>query len=187
MIGAPSVSGVTYTRWGNSSCSNSTGAQLVYAGRAGGSLWSQSGGGAEKLCLPNNPDYLPGTAGLDVSTSINGAEYEFGNGPIRSVWQNNVPCAVCYVPTRATAIMVPAKTLCPPSWTREYYGYLTSEHGNHPGRSSFNCIDANPEVIPGTSANINGALFYYIISTCNGLACPPYENNRGLSCAVCTK
>ena len=56
-IGIPGDSGVTYTRWGNSSCPSSTGAQLVYAGRAGGSHYTHTGGGAEKLCLPNDPDY----------------------------------------------------------------------------------------------------------------------------------
>ena len=118
-----STSGVTYTRWGNSSCPRSTGAQLVYAGRAGGTLYTSQGGGAEKLCLPNDPDYLPRTTGFRVNSHIHGVEYEFFSGPNTNVYQHNVPCAVCHVPTRATAIMVPAKTLCPSSWTREYYGY----------------------------------------------------------------
>ena len=122
-----------------------------------------------------------------MSNHIYGAEYEFSGGPNGNVHDHNVPCAVCYVPTRATAIMVPAKSLCPPSWTREYYGYLTTEADGH-RRSSFNCIDVNPEVIPDTSADTNGALFYYTSSVCGyGLDCPPYENNRILSCALCTK
>ena len=185
-IGTSGVSGVTYTRWGNSSCPSSTGAQLVYARRAGGTFYQRTGGGAEKLCLPNDPDYLPGTTGVSVTTNIYGAEYEFSGGPIRNSLNHNVPCAVCYVPTRVTAIMVPTKSLCPPSWTREYYSYLTTEHFTH-HRSSFNCIDVNPEIIPGTSANTDGALFYYVESTCTGLACPPYQSGRVLSCAVCTK
>ena len=176
---------MTYTRWGSSSCLSSTGAQLVYAGRAGGTLHSSSGGGTERLCLPNDPDYLPGTTGLNVGSYIYGAEYEF-NGP-SNVREHNPPCAVCHVPTRASAIMVPAKSLCPPSWTREYYGYLTAADDGHAGRSTFTCIDISLEVVPGTSANTNGALLYNTGSTCTGLACPPYVNNRALSCAVCTK
>lgn len=178
---------MTYTRWGNSTCPNSTGAQLVYAGKAGGMYYFTSGGGADRLCLPNDPDYLPGTAGITVHTRIHGAEYHFESGPNTNVNDHNVPCAVCYVPTRATTITVPAKTLCPPSWTREYYGYLTADnHSNH--RSSFNCVDVSPEVIPGTGGNTDGTLFYYIASGCgHGLACPPYEDFRTLSCAVCTK
>ena len=37
--------GVVYVRWGHDSCSDG-GAQLVYAGRAGGSKWDHKGGGA---------------------------------------------------------------------------------------------------------------------------------------------
>ena len=180
---------MTYTRWGNSSCPSSTGAQLVYAGRAGGTLYTDRGGAAEKLCLPNNPDYLPGTDTFTSSEShIYGAEYQNNFPNNANVHDHDVPCAVCHVPTRATVIMVPAKSLCPSSWTREYYGYLTTERDTHQ-RSSFNCVDINLEVIPGSSADTNGALFYYVgvNSGCTTLDCPPYEINRILSCAVCTK
>ena len=57
-------------------------------------------------------------------------------------------------PARATMIMVPAITQCPSSWTREYYGYLMTEcgaTGHH--RSSFDCVDVNPDVVPGGIGN----------------------------------
>ena len=186
-----SSSGVTFTRWGKVSCPNATGAQLVYTGRAGGTFYSHQGGAAEKVCMPEDPDYTNQTAGLpsyNKHSQMQGAEYQFNAGPNTNVYQHNVPCAVCYVPTRAATIMVPAKTVCPSSWTREYYGYLTSEGEttNH-YRSTYNCVDVNPDIIADSAFNSNGALFYYVQSTCNGFACPPYENNRILSCAVCTK
>ena len=183
------VSGVTYTRWGKSSCPSLTRAQLVYAGRAGGTSYASQGGAAEKICLPNDPDYISGTSqGASFPSVVEGAEYQMRSGPIaiQNVQDYNVPCAVCYVPTRATTIMVPAKTVCPSSWTREYYGYLTTEHDSH-GRSSYTCLDISPEVVPGSSSNLDGALFYYTVTNCNGLSCPPFVNNRTLSCAVCTK
>ena len=71
---------------------------------------------------------------------VKGAEYEFFNGPLASLTDHNVPCAVCDVPSRARALMVPAKTTCPLSWTREYYGYLTTELDTH-HRSSFTCLE----------------------------------------------
>ena len=46
------LSGVTYTRWGKSSCPTSAGAQLVYAGRTGGTNYATQRGAAEKICLP---------------------------------------------------------------------------------------------------------------------------------------
>ena len=181
---------MTYIRWGKSSCPNVTGTQLIYAGRAGGSSFATQGGGAEKLCLPLDPDYIDvpqSTSAFRFSTLL-GAEYQTYNGPQNNLQNHNVPCAVCYASTRAAMIMVPAITQCPSSWTREYYGYLMTEcgaTGHH--RSSFDCVDVNPDVVPGGIGNTNGALFYYVIATCNGLQCPPYEANRVVSCAVCTK
>lgn len=178
---------MTYTRWGKSSCPSTNGTQLLYAGRAGGTHYNRQGGGAEKLCLPADPDYIPGTAGFTgFANVIHGAEYEFDLGPTGHLHQSNVPCAVCYIPIRAATIMVPAKTECPSSWIREYHGYLTAERdANY--RSSFNCMDINAEAIAGSASDRNGALFYYTYTTCNGLQCPPYVNSQILSCVVCTK
>jgi hypothetical protein len=178
---------VTYTRWGRSSCPSSTGAELVYSGRAGGTDFESQGGTVEKVCLPEDPDYTDDTAGiLWTSSVIHGAEYELFAGPNTHVFNHNVPCAVCYVPTRSTTITVPAKNVCPPSWTREYYGYLTAEAYDH-YRSSLNCLDADPDVIGGGVNDTNGALFYYVSAECTTLSCPPYQQHRILSCAVCTK
>ena len=183
--------GATYIRWGKTTCPNTPGTELVYTGNAGGNFWSITGGGSEKVCLPPDPDYLPGTSGLNTgipsSPHMYGAEYEYLAGPNSNVNQHNVPCAVCFASSRAATLMIPAKTTCPPTWTREYYGYLTSERASHPARSVFSCVDNDPEVIGATQANTNGALFYYVLTTCNGLTCPPYENERALSCVVCTK
>ena len=186
----PRSAGVTYIRWGKSSCPTTPGTQLVYAGRAGGTTYAAQGGGAEKLCLPLDPDYInaPRSTSATHFSTLHGAEYQTRDGPHHNLFDQNVPCAVCYASTRVAMIMVPAKTQCPSSWTREYYGYLMTERGvtgHH--RSSFDCVDVNPDVVPGGAPNTNGALFYYVIATCNGLQCPPYEANRVVSCAVCTK
>ena len=77
----PRTAGVTYTRWGKSSCPNTAGTELVYSGIVGGTFYNIQGGGAEKLCLPEDPDYLGGTTGilgiLGGSPVMDGAEYEF--------------------------------------------------------------------------------------------------------------
>ena len=187
----PRSAGVTYIRWGKSSCPSVTGTQLVYAGRAGGTNYGSSGGGAEKLCLPLDPDYInvARSTSATLYSTLHGAEYQTQDGPHHNLYNQNVPCAVCYASTRAAMIMIPAKTQCPSSWTREYYGYLMTEreHTAH-YRSSFDCADVNPDVVPGGATNTNGALFQYVIATCNdGLQCPPYQANRVVSCAVCTK
>ena len=181
---------MTYIRWGKSSCPTIPGTQLVYAGRAGGTSYATQGGGAEKLCLPLDPDYInaPQSTSTTRFSTLYGAEYQTHNGPHHNIFNQNVPCAVCYASTRVAMIMVPAKTQCPSSWTREYYGYLMTERENPSHhRSSFDCVNVNPDVVPGGVADTNGALFQYVIATCNGLQCPPYQANRVVSCAVCTK
>ena len=88
--------------------------------------------------------------------------------------------------------MIPAKTTCPTSWTREYYGYLmSSDDGHH--RSMFECVDSDAESVPGTAANTHGALLYFVEVRCTGIDCPPsqssheYAEGRELACIVCTK
>ena len=183
----PTTGGAVYIRWGRTTCPSTPGTELVYAGLAGGSHWSHSGGGADKLCLSSHPQYLSYQSGHQNTAFLYGAEYEiYGRQPFRSMNQHNVPCAVCSV-SRGRLLMIPARTSCPPSWTREYYGYLMSERFNHPSRSTFQCMDKNPQSVPGSGKDINGALFYHNEATCTGLPCPPYVAGRELTCAVCTK
>ena len=82
--------------------------------------------------------------------------------------------------------MIPARVSCPASWTLEYSGYLmTARYIYH--RRSAACVDKDAEVIPGLDANTNGALFYHTEAVCVGIACPPYDPEKELTCAVCTK
>jgi len=184
----PRNGGVVYTRWGKRSCPSVTGTRLVYAGRAGGSWWSNAGGGANYLCMPNDPDYLTYTPGVQGWSYVYGAEYEPGGGPLRAVHHHNVPCAVCYASTRVAVTMIPAKTRCPSTWTLEYSGYLMSTHKNFPHyRTMFECVDKNPDSVPGSAPNVDGAVFYHVEANCNGMPCPPYNSQKELTCAVCTK
>ena len=79
----PRSAGVTYIRWGKNSCPNVTGTQLVYEGRAGGSVYSNPGGGAEKLCLPVDPDYIdaPQSTSATRYSTLHGVEYQMYSGP----------------------------------------------------------------------------------------------------------
>ena len=183
----PTAGGATYIRWGRTTCSGA-GTQLLYSGRAAGSRYTESGGGANHLCLPDDPEFLNTSSVQSSRGYLYGTEYQavstlpaFG-----SMDNHNVPCAVCYTPTRGTMIMIPAKTTCPPSWTREYYGYLMSSYHGHK-RTMFECVDSDPESVPGSSTFVGGALFYFVESQCTGIPCPPYAEGRELACTVCTK
>ncbi len=176
---ASSLGGVTYTRWGASACR--TGASLVYSGRGGGAAY-QKGGGANYLCMPNDPQYsLTTKGGIQGYSHIHGMEYEI---PIFYTRNNDiVTCAVCYT-TQHTSLMIPAKTTCPFGWTREYYGYLMSGHGSHE-RSEFICVDSSMGYL--VTSHINGAIIYHVEASCNGLSCTSYNSAKELTCVVCTK
>ena len=179
----PRSGGVTYIRWGKSSCPNIAGTELVYSGRAGGSHY-QHAGAANYLCMPTDPQYtLRYRAGVQGKMYVYGTEYQ---DPLQGSNDHNVPCAVCAVSTREMVLMIPAKTSCPTSWTREYYGYLMSQHRSH-HPSLYECVDRDQESLPGSQANTNGALFYHVEANCNGMPCPPYDAQKELNCVVCTK
>ena len=187
----PRSGGAIYTRWGKSSCPEVEGTELVYSGITGGTWYSQEGGGANYLCMPKDPEYtLRYRSSLTVNSYVYGSEYEF---PLQGTHDHNVPCAVCCVSTRPTVYMIPAKTSCPPNWTREYYGYIMTEYTgvhntNIRGRTMFECVDKDQESLSGSHGDTNGVLFYHVEADCNtGLPCPPYNNYKQLNCVVCTK
>ena len=182
--GPPGTAGATYIRWGNTSCPSEQGTQLLYSGRAAGPWYSHKGGGADLLCLPNNPSYLP-TATGNGAALLYGVEYHSNIN--RQLSNHNVPCAVCYTATRSTMVMIPAWTTCPPSWTKEYVGYLMAESRNH-NRIQHVCVDQNAEVLSGEARNTDGTLLHNAEATCDsGIECPPYLAGHVLACTVCTK
>ena len=185
----PRSGGVTYVRWGRTTCPDTEGTELVYTGRAAGSLYSHKGGGANYQCITEEPANFAFGPGTVDASYMYGAEYEiYSNVPSSTLplHNNDVPCVVCYVSTRETVLMVPGTYICPPNWTREYYGWLMAEHHNH-HCSTFECVDSAPETITGGHANQNGALFYHVEPRCGSLPCPPYDQQKEMTCAVCTR
>ena len=177
--------GIVYIRWGHNSCPKS-GAQLVYKGRAGASAYNHQGGGGNPQCLPLDPTFYKTVSGTQNLAFMYGAEYEATNSLVSNSDDTDVPCAVCYVPTRNALYMIPAKYDCPKDWTREYFGYLMSEHYNHQ-RSQFSCVDHSLTSVIGSSHKRDSLLFYPVEGVCGSLPCPPYSPDKELSCAVCTK
>ena len=115
----------SYVRWGRTTCPK--GANLVYAGWAAGSRYSDKGGTSDTLCLPKDPQYRSHTANT-WTAHLYGVEYEFsGNAFPRNLYQTDMPCALCYLPTRSAVFVQPAKYSCPSGWHSEYNGYLFSD------------------------------------------------------------
>ena len=183
----PAGGGTVYIRWGRTTCPSVPGTELVYEGIAAGSQHTQKGGGSNRLCLPMEPKYGAYEPGVLNHSPLHGSEYEIHTAsPLPNIHDHNVPCAVCSVTSRSRILVVPARNDCPSMWTLEYSGYLMGEHRNH-NRNTFECVDKDAESTPGSTSNVNGALFYHVEANCDGIPCPPYDPQKELTCAVCTK
>ena len=69
---------------------------------------------------------------------------------------------------------------------RELLFKLQEQGGRY--RSQFTCLDIALKPVNGPLiANHDGLLFYFVEGRCGSLPCPPYDNTKELSCAVCTK
>ena len=185
----PPTGGTTYIRWGRTTCPSGNGTELLYSGRAGGTHYEHSGGAANYLCMPDDPDHLQYQSGVQGKSYVAGVEYDYASHPsLSSLNCHNVPCAVCYVATRSVAVMIPAKTQCPTNWTLEYIGYLMSAEHSRNSRTMYDCVDKDPESIPRLNGCNNPITFFEIVEPyCNGLSCPPYDDEKELTCTVCTR
>jgi len=158
----------------------------------GGEASGHTGGKVNYLCLSHNPKYDKYKNGNQHVTAVMyGTEYrvdEYNGDPFkRSLHDYDAPCAVCYVKSCGSMLMMPARNDCPYGWTEEYHGYLMTSHYTDHNPKDFICIDADPEYVPGTQSFKNGALLYPVESACGTLPCGPYVADRELTCAVCTK
>ena len=94
----PSERGVSYTRWGRTTCPNTQGTQLMYAGVVVGS-WFREGGSSEYLCLHNQPQFLSTTSGLQNRRSrLYGDEYLALENPLdfSNMAHHDAPCSVLF-------------------------------------------------------------------------------------------
>ena len=183
--------GTVYTRWGRTTCPSDQGTTLVYSGRAGGSYNQNHGGAANLLCLPDDPEFSRYEGRVQGHSLIRGAEYRPDtHQPFGEKSGNNIPCAVCSTSIRSKLLVIPAKLNCPTNWTTEYNGYLMAARDVHYGRTLFECIDGQPESVPGLIAhahNNDNALYYHVEATCNSFSCPPYDSEKEVTCVVCTQ
>ena len=158
----------------------------MYNGSAGVSFSGYKGGGGNYLCMPQDPDYsFEYRSGVQGDAYMYGVEYE--QPVVGGTYQHNAVCAVCLATTRETVLMIPAKTTCPSSWTTEYSGYLVTE-GYHTHRTTFECVERNPDSVPGSHLHADAGHFYHIEAHCDtSVPCPPYNDYNELTCVVCTK
>ena len=94
----------------------------------GGEFYNHAGGGANYLCLPHNAKYDKYRNGHQPAGYVYGTEYEVseykGDPFKRKLHDHDAPCVVCFVKSRGSMLMMPARNNCPSGWTKEYHGYL---------------------------------------------------------------
>ena len=160
-------------------------------GRMGGEGHSHQGGGVNYLCLPRYPKYDKYNDGNQATGYVFGAEYEVSDysGSVfkSNLYDHEAPCAVCFVKSRGSKLMIPAQNDCPPGWTEEYHGYLMTAYYDHANQKDYVCVDKDPEYVPGSNSDQNGAMLYHVEGHRGSLPCLPYIQHRELTCAVCTK
>ena len=158
----------------------------ISIGLAGGSFYSKEGGGANHLCLRNNPVFRPTDELRSVRAEVYGAEYNDPPKPL--LHDHDVPCAVCLV-TRSVVLMMPGTNLCNEGWTTEYVGQISTArtHDSY-HRTEFICMDDDAEKsLYSSPDNDNGAIFVPAQVICGSLPCTPYVEDKDLLCVVCSR
>ena len=62
---------------------------------------------------------------------------------------------------------------------------MAEYYGHH--RSTFECMDREPETVVGGHDDQGRALFFHVEPRCGSLPCPPYMMEREMICAMCTR
>lgn len=184
------VGNVSYTRWGRNACPED--ATLIYKGFAASGHYSHAGGISSLHCLIDNPTFASDKVndGNQDGALLYGTEYQTNANNIAtlvSLHDSDAPCAVCLKPQATLTLMIPGTMNCPDDWNKEYEGFLMGTHYTHKSTHEAACVDIAPELSSGSNkANQDGNLWYPTETECGSLPCPPYVQNREVSCVVCT-
>ena len=175
----PQAGGAVYTRWGRTTCFAVQGTHLLYSGRAGWSPDNHKGGAANYLCLPNDPDHLQYQSEVQGYGHIGGVQYWCAGFPLfSSLNHHNVPCAVWYVATRSDSVLLTGQWSM---WgiSRLKIVIIFVPHLN----VLINILNQFQDYVYSVPA----AYFALVEPLCNGLSCAPYDDEKELTCVVCTR
>lgn len=153
-------------------------------GFAGGSYYDHQGAAVDYVCLTRDPVFTSKLHDTQYGYMY-GAEYNSNAfGPADG---NDIPCAVCRSLSTSSVLMIPGTNVCVTGWKLQYKGNLATGYYDFRAASQYICLDESPETVINGRVNDNGKLIHPVIAVCGALECPPYENGKTLTCAVCTK
>ncbi|XP_011415224.3 short-chain collagen C4 [Magallana gigas] len=176
--------GGIFVRWGRKDCPGIN-TELVYSGFAGGSWPQHTGAAAEFVCLPRDPDLT--TKFTSSYAFMYGSEYDASSTEFGHDNGDDLPCSVCRSTVQSSVLMIPGKSSCYDGWSMQYHGDLVAGAVVHKAATQYICLDEHPEALIAGQRNDDGKFFYPVKAVCGALACPPYHNDRYLTCVVCTK
>merc|ERR1711998_98547 len=178
--------GAVYTKWGSNKCSKSS--FKLYGGFIAGSYYSHNGGGANYICMHENPQQPKEySTGNQQGNLLYGTEYE--NTGARSLDKNankDAACSVCRVSSSTTVHTQWGRTSCSNGHVTEYSGLVMGSYYTNQKAYSI-CVDLERAYHAQSSdSNSNGAQLY--ISEMEGGASDEgrYPSNREVACAVCS-
>ena len=152
-----------------------------FQGSIGGAMFNE-GSAANYLCLPPVPVFDNHPLPLYPAIGIYGTKYQTCRDPECDM---SAACSVCRTPRQAQ-VMEPGTNVCQDGWHLEYSGYLMAQYETH-APSEYICVDGSLGYIPNSQGDQNGRLLYYTVAHCTSLSCPPYVENKIMSCVVCSK
>ncbi|XP_060588908.1 uncharacterized protein LOC132744268 [Ruditapes philippinarum] len=134
--------GDTFTRWGRFSCPNGT--TLIYEGFAGGSEHGARDSAANYVCLHKQPTWNDNNVYKSQTNLMHGAEYQTGSTNWDKIYEYDVPCVVCHVPS-SNIVIIPGRNVCHEKHSLQYSGYLMSGHDSNTSETEFVCVDDERE------------------------------------------
>ena len=193
--------GGVYVQWGRTECTaNGTygDVETLYSGQSAGAHHSESGSGANPLCLVHGDLIRHGDYDDSGNTGsrLYGAQYEtsgygIASAAVTKVHGHLIPCSVCFTPQRDSQIIVSGQNSCPDDqsggWRLEYSGFLFAGYYSHQ-KSNWVCVDREPESLGFPRSN--QARWYPTEIECGSIECQRqtggYVANREVTCAVCS-
>ena len=169
----------TFVRWGSSTCDDSS--ELVYSGVVGGSHPSHTVAAANYLCLTMSPVF-DSHAIPPASAYLYGGEYETYD----SHDDYDPVCAVCRS-SFPTTVMIPGTNVCTPGWHLLFSGYLMAGVYDNVAASEYICVDSSFQEATHSNADQTAKVMYFTLTRCGSLPCPPYMQNKVVTCVVCAK
>eukprot|EP01048_Picozoa_sp_COSAG05_P017901 COSAG05_NODE_2525_length_2946_cov_2.038637_1_plen_783_part_00 len=174
-----------YVKWGSDQPCGA-GDQTLYSGVAVTARSTESGGGANRLCLPAQPASSAGNKGNDRGSQLSSVEWETEvykrttYGFLASMNRYTVLCSVCAREKVSGMILWGSKT-CPERSTLEFSGAVMADLSKP---NPLECVPQEDAIAKGNDRiNYGGRLS--LVETADGAA-PMYYKNFELACSRCS-